>query len=167
MSKGSLVVAPLVYQNTSGCTISCGGAGSEGQGGMGASQRVLQPSPHSEMRQQELGPEVLFASQQPQAEEGAHRWQQPLTDQLQQQPPDAHLREDARHAEHGPAAVHALALREPSQALLVGAQAQGVEAVCGQKGWRCMQHLDGDAGQAGRMQRAVKRPPAAEPQRGK
>ena len=41
-----------------------------------------------------------------------------------------HLSQDAGHAEHGPAAVHTLALSKPSQALLVGAQAQGVEAVC-------------------------------------
>ena len=44
-------------------------------------------------------------------------------------PRPPHLRQDAGHAQHGPAAVHALRLGEPGQALLVGAQAQRVKAV--------------------------------------
>ena len=40
----------------------------------------------------------------------------------------AYLDQDARHAKHRPAGVHALSLREARQGGGVGAQAQGVEA---------------------------------------
>lgn len=44
---------------------------------------------------------------------------------------DELLSEDASHAEHRPARVHALGLCEPRQRLRVGAEAEGVESVVG------------------------------------